>query len=335
MLNVTAAGWVLTLSPLAALFGWDLLRTSRRPHAVSFTEAVFWSLFYIAVAVLFGVAFGLLAGWDFAAQYFAGYIVEKSLSVDNLFVFLIIMSTFAVPAEQQARALTIGIVTALALRAIFIGAGAALLDAFSVMFVVFGAALIATGIQLFRHRNEDPSVDDNILVAGARRLLPLSNRYDGARMITRSSGRRVLTPLFLVLLAIASTDLLFALDSIPAVFGVTQHAYIVFVANAFALLGLRPLFFLVSGLLDRLVYLSAALAVILVFIGVKLILHFVHLQEPSVPQVSTGVSLAVIVVLLGCATGASLIKAQADPTVRAHAGRLREARSDALPREPS
>ena len=238
------------------------------------------------------------------------------------------MSTFAVPPEQQARALTIGIVAALALRAIFIAAGAALLDAFSVTFLVFGLALIATAVQLFRHRNEDPSVDDNILVAAARRLLPFTGQYHGGRIVARADGRRVLTPLFLVLVAIGSTDVLFALDSIPAVFGVTRHAYIVFVANAFALLGLRPLFFLVSGLLDRLVYLSAALAVILGFIGIKLVLHFLHLRERSVPEISTGVSLAVIVLVLGAATTASLIKARREPTLRAHAGRLREARQE-------
>jgi tellurite resistance protein TerC len=328
MLDVTAAGWAGTLGLLAALLGFDLLRATRRPHAVGFREAVLWSVFYIAVALLYGVAFGLFAGWGLAAQYYAGYIVEKSLSVDNLFVFLIIMSTFAVPAEQRSRALTLGIIAALVLRAIFIAAGAAMLDAFSVMFLLFGLALVATAVQLFRHRNEDPSIDDNVLVAAARRLLPLTNRYDGPRLATREHGRRMLTPLFLVLLAIGSTDVLFALDSIPAVFGVTQHAYIVFVANAFALLGLRALFFLVSGLLDRLVYLSTGLALILAFIGVKLVLHFFHLRDPSVPEISTSLSLAVIVVLLGCATAASLIKARADPTLRGHAGSLREARRE-------
>jgi tellurite resistance protein TerC len=326
MLRVTVAGWALTLSLLGALFIWDLVRSARRPHAVQFSEAVFWSLFYIGVALAFGGAFGLLAGWDLAAQYFAGYIVEKSLSVDNLFVFLIIMSTFAVPAEQQARALTIGILAALTLRAVFIAAGAALVDAFSVMFLIFGLALILTAIQLFRHRNEDPSIEDNVLVNGARRLLPLTSDYHGPKLMTRIDGRRVLTPLFLVLVAIGSTDVLFALDSIPAVFGVTQHPYIVFVANAFALLGLRALFFLVSGLLDRLVYLSAGLSLILAFIGAKLILHFLHLRDHAVPEISTGISLAVILTVLACTTVASLIKARADPALRAHAGRLRESR---------
>jgi TerC family integral membrane protein len=195
------------------------------------------------------------------------------------------------------------------------------------MFLLFGLALILTAIQLFRHRNEDPSVEDNALVSVARRLLPLSRKYDGPKLMTRIDGRRVLTPLVLALVAIGSTDLLFALDSIPAVFGVTQHGYIVFVANAFALLGLRPLFFLVSGLLDRLVYLSTGLSLILGFIGVKLILHFVHLHDHAVPEISTGVSLAVIVVVLACTTIASLVKARTDPALRAHAGRLRDAKS--------
>jgi tellurite resistance protein TerC len=328
VLDVTTLGWAATLALLAALLLFDLLYSGRRPHAVGFREAVFWSVLYVAVALLFGVAFGIVAGWDLGAQYFAGYIVEKSLSVDNLFVFLIIMSTFAVPPEQQSRVLTMGIIAALTLRAVFIAAGAALLDAFSFMFLVFGLALIATAVQLFRHRAEDPSIDDNLLVAAARRLLPLTSRYDGPRLLVRVDGRRLLTPLFLVLVAIGSTDLLFALDSIPAVFGVTQHAYIVFVANAFALLGLRALFFLVSGLLDRLVYLSTGLALILAFIGIKLVLHFAHLHSSAVPEISTGVSLAVIVVLLASVTAASLIKARRDPTLRAHAGRLRERRPD-------
>jgi len=326
VLDVTTLGWAATLTLIAALLLFDLLYSGRRPHAVAFREAVRWSVFYVATALLFGVVFAIVAGWELGAQYFAGYIVEKSLSVDNLFVFLIIMTTFVVPREQQSHALTIGIIAALALRAVFIGVGAALLDAFSFMFLVFGLALIATAAQLFRHRNEDPSVDDNILVAAARRLLPLTSRYDGAKILTRVGRRRVLTPLFLVLLAIGSSDLLFALDSIPAVFGVTQHAYIVFVANAFALLGLRALFFLVSGLLDRLVYLSTGLALILAFIGIKLVLHFAHLHSSSVPEVSTGVSLIVIVALLASVTTASLIKIRRDPTLRAHAGRIREPR---------
>jgi tellurite resistance protein TerC len=241
-------------------------------------------------------------------------------------VFVIIVSTFAVPAEVQPRALTLGIALALLLRGIFIAAGAALLDAFSFMFVIFGLALIATAVQLFRHRDQDPSVSDNALVALARRRLPLIDTYRGNRIVTIEHGRRRLTPLFLVLLAIGTTDLLFALDSIPAVYGVTSHPSIVLAANVFALLGLRVLFFLVSGLLDRLVYLSTGLSVILTFIGIKLVLHFAHLHHYTVPELSTGLSLGVIVVILAATTLASLAETKRDPTRRAHAGLLRPTR---------
>jgi tellurite resistance protein TerC len=323
-LNVTAAAWIATVGLILALLAFDLFWSGRRPHAVGFREAVLQSVFYVAVAIGFGVAFGFIAGWEYGAEYFAGYIVEKSLSVDNLFVFLVIMTTFAVPAEYQQKVLTIGILLALVLRAIFIGLGAALLAAFSFMFLVFGVLLVATAIQLFRHRDQDPSIEDNALVAVARRRLPFIDRYDDGRLVTKENGRRVLTPLFLVLLAIGSTDILFALDSIPAIFGITREAYIVFAANAFALLGLRALFFLVSGLLDRLVYLSAGLSLILAFIGVKLMLHWGHLQDDSVPEIATGTSLAVIVVILAITTIASIIKARRDPEARAHAGSLRD-----------
>jgi tellurite resistance protein TerC len=211
---------------------------------------------------------------------------------------------------------------------VFIALGAALLAAFNFMFLVFGLVLVGTAVQLFRHRNEDPSVDDNALVAIARRALPLSKGYEQGRILTRVDGHRALTPLFLVLIAIGSTDVLFAFDSIPAVFGVTKHAYIVFAANAFALLGLRALFFLVSGLLDRLVYLSTGLAVILAFIGVKLVLEFAHQQDPSIPEISTGLSLAVIVAVITATVAASLFKVRRDPSIRAHAGALHEHRQD-------
>jgi tellurite resistance protein TerC len=244
-----------------------------------------------------------VAGWDAGAQYFAGYVVERSLSINNLFVFVIIMSTFAVPAAQQARLLMVGIVGALILRTVFIALGAAMLEAVSFTYLVFGLGLTATAVQLFRHRNTDPSVEDNVVVAAAR--------------------RRGVAPTLLALLAIATTDLVFALDSIPAVFGVTHHAFIVFAANAFALLGLRPLYFLVSGLLDRLVYLSSGLAAILAFIGVKLVLHFLHLQDPGVPEISTALSLAVIAGVLTITMLASLMAVRRSPRRRAHAGALR------------
>jgi tellurite resistance protein TerC len=228
-----------------------------------------------------------------------------------------------VPAEHQQRVLTFGILAALILRAIFIALGAALLAAFSFMFVLFGLLLIFTAIQLFRHRDEDPTVEDNVVIRTTRRFLPLTEDYHGGRLTVRIDGRRLLTPLFLVLIAIGSTDLLFALDSIPAVFGVTEEAYIVFAANAFALLGLRALYFLVSGLLDRLVYLSTGLSLILAFIGVKLVLHYGHLQSDSIPEIATSTSLIVILIVLTVTTVASLLKVRRDPEARAHAGSLR------------
>jgi tellurite resistance protein TerC len=269
--------------------------------------------------------FGAVAGWDLGAQYFAGYLVEKSLSVDNLFVFVIILGAFAVPAELRSRALTIGIALALVLRGLLIVTGAVLIAALSFMFLIFGVVLIATAVQLFRHRDQDPRVDDNPLVALARRRLPFTDTYDRGHLTTRLAGRRVMTPLLLVLIAIGSTDVLFALDSIPAVFGVTEHPYIVFVANAFALIGLRALFFLVSGLLARLVYLSTGLAAILAFIGVKLMLHFAHTQNSALPEISTGASLGVIALVLLLTTIASHRRSRRDPSASAHAGSVRDA----------
>jgi tellurite resistance protein TerC len=296
---------------------------ARRSGPVGLGAAVRWSVFYIGAAVVFGGLLGVLAGWDLGTQYFTGYVVEKSLSIDNLFVFVIIMASFAVPAAQQSMALTLGIVMALVLRGIFIAAGAALLDAFSFMFAVFGLGLVFTAVQLFRHRDADPSVDDNPIVAVARRRLPVTTGYHGGRLFVRRGDRRLATPMVLVLLAIGTTDMLFALDSIPAVFGVTQHPYVVFCANAFALLGLRALFFLVSGLLDRLVYLSLGLSLILAFIGVKLMLEFAHTHAAAVPEISTAVSLGVIAVVLAVTAGASLLRSRRDPELRAHAGSVR------------
>jgi TerC family integral membrane protein len=322
--HITPTAWVLTLALIAGLLALDWLLLGRRPHEVGLAEAARWSVFYILVAILFGVAVGLIAGWDLGTQYFTGYLLEKSLSIDNLFVFVIIISAFAVPAAQQPKVITLGITMALALRAAFIVLGAALLNTFSFMFLIFGVILVATAVQLFRHRNQDPTVEDNALVRAARRKLPISDRYDQGRIVTRFGGRRALTPLFLALLAIGSSDLLFAFDSIPAVFGVTNHAYIVFAANAFALLGLRALYFLVAALLNRLVYLSTGLAVILSFIGAKLILEFAHQQNHAIPEIPTGLSLAIIAAVLAVTTIASMLKARRDPGARAHAGTLRQ-----------
>jgi TerC family integral membrane protein len=334
MLHVTALAWAATLTLIVGLLALEWALSARRPQSVDLREAVAWSAFYIGVAVSFGVIFGLLAGWRAGGQYFAGYVVEKSLSIDNLFVFVLIVNSFAVPTAQRRHALAIGIALALVLRAVFILLGAALLDTFSFMLLLFGIALLFTAVQMFRHRNQDPSIEDNPLVALVRRSLPFTRRYHGTRLIARVEGRRVATPLLLVLVAIGSTDLLFAFDSIPAVFGVTQHTYIVLCANAFALLGLRALFFLVAGVLDRLVYLSSGLALILAFIGIKLILHYGHTHTSSIPEISTGTSLAVIACILAATTLASLAARRREPALRAHAGAITEphgaARSSAL-----
>ena len=338
MLDVTTTAWLATVGLIAALFAIDLIASGRQAQVVGFREAVGWSVFYIAVALGFGVVFGLIAGWEFGGQYFAGYIVEKSLSVDNLFVFVVIMSTFAVPAEHQRkvlydrhprRARPAGDLHRAGRRA----AGGVLVHVPDLRPQADrhrGAALPAQRAGPVRGRQRTGGL--------ARRLLPLTERYDEGRLVTRENGRRVLTPLFLVLVAIGSTDILFALDSIPAVFGVTEEAYIVFAANAFALLGLRALYFLVTGLLDRLVYLSTGLSLILAFIGVKLVLHWGHLQDDAVPEISTGASLVVIMVVLAVTTVASLVKARRDPDARAHPGSLRdhrdEGRREGAPRSP-
>ncbi len=323
MSEISGLTWGVTLALIVGLLVFDLVLAAWRPHRVGFKEATAWSVFYILVAVAFGVWFAWAYGGELGTEYFAGYIVEKSLSVDNLFVFVIIMTTFAVPEEHQHKVLTFGIVLALIMRGIFIALGATLISLFSFMFLLFGLLLIYTAIQLFRHRDEDPDVEDNIVVKSARRLLPVTEEYDGGKIFTRVDGRRMVTPLLVVLVAIGGVDLLFALDSIPAVFGVTEEPFIVLTANAFALLGLRALYFLVKGLLDRLVYLSTGLALILAFIGVKLILHWAHSDiSPAVPEISTPVSLGFIVVVLAVVTVASLIKTRKDPTAKAHAGSL-------------
>ncbi|GAB2846736.1 TerC family protein [Actinocorallia aurea] len=332
-MEVTAIGWAVTLAVIAALFVLDLSVGALRPHAVGFREATIWSVFYIGVAVVFGLVLGMQYGWNFGGEYFTGYIVEKSLSIDNLFVFVIIMSTFAVPKEYQQKVLTIGILLALIMRAIFIVLGATLLSMFSFMFLIFGALLLWTALQVYRHRNEDPDIGDNVLVRTSRRLFTVTDSYVGGKFTTRVAGKRAITPLFLVLLAIGGTDLLFALDSIPAIFGITEEAYIVFVANAFALLGLRALYFLVTGLLDRLVYLATGLAIILAFIGVKLVLHWGHLNWSWVPEISTPLSLAVIVVVLAITTVASLVKSNRDPSAKAHSATVMGHKKD-RPEEP-
>jgi tellurite resistance protein TerC len=325
-MDVTLLTWALVVGAILALIVVDLLTVSRKPHDVMFKEAATWSIFYIGVAIAFGVWVWQTDGSQFGTEYFAAYLVEKSLSVDNLFVFIIILAQFAVPSIYHQRVLMFGVILALVLRAIFIAVGAAALAAFSFTFVIFGAILIWTGVGLFKHWDEDPSPEDNKLVKIIRKRIAMTDEYDGSKIFTRQNGKRIATPMFLVMIAIASTDLLFALDSIPATFGVTQEPFLVFAANAFALLGLRALYFLLKGLLDKLVYLSLGLSIILMFIGVKLIMTYVHEIWYEVPKIPTLVSLAVIALILIVSTVASLIKVKKDPTAHAHAGRITEAK---------
>ena len=314
--------WAITVVGILLLISLDFVMVSRKPHEVKFREAALWSVFYIGVAIAFGIALIVWQGSAVGTEYFAAYLVEKSLSVDNLFVFIIILAQFAVPPGLHQRVLLFGVVLALIFRAVFIAVGAAAISAFAFTFVIFGAILIWTGVQLARHRNEDPDPMDNFIIRRVRARVPFSEEYDGTRMFTKVDARRVATPLLLVMISIGATDLLFALDSIPATFGVTQDPYLVFTANAFALLGLRALYFLLKGLLDKLVYLSTGLAVILVFIGVKLVLTFFHEQFAGVPKISTVASLIFIAVVLVVVVVASWLKVRKDPSATAHAGRL-------------
>ena len=316
MLDVHLYTWVLTIGAFVLILGVDLAVAARKgPHVIAVGEATRWIVFYVALAIAFGTGLSVVAGGQSGGEFFAGYLTEYSLSVDNLFVFVIIMASFAVPAEHQHKVLLFGIVLALVLRGAFIALGAAVIDRFSSVFFLFGAFLIYTAIQLARHRDEQPEVGSNPLLKLMERILPTTRDYDGAKVVTKVDGKKVVTPLLLVMIAIGSTDILFALDSIPAIFGLTKEPYIVFTANAFALLGLRQLYFLLDGLLDRLVYLSIGLAVILGFIGVKLILEAAHLNiSPSFPEISIPVSLGVIISVLVVTTVASLRKTAKDPS---------------------
>jgi tellurite resistance protein TerC len=321
--------WALTIGAIFVLVLIDFFTVSRKPHDVMFREAMLWSIFYIGVAIAFGLFVWQWAGSDFGTQYFTAYLVEKSLSVDNIFVFIIILTQFKTPSVLHQRVLLFGVMLALLFRAIFIAIGAAAISLFAFTFVLFGALLLWTGVQLMRHRNEDPDPMDNIIIRNVRKRVRFSDEYDGTKLFTRINGARVATPLLLVMVAIGGTDLLFALDSIPATFGVTQEPYLVFAANAFALLGLRALYFLVKGLLDKLVYLSTGLAVILIFIGFKLILTYFHEVFPeTVPKIETVWSLVFIGVVLVIVTIASWIKTRRDPEAIAHAGRLTDPRED-------
>lgn len=323
-MNVSTWVWVATIVGVLGLIAFDFFMVSRTPHEVGVGEAARWSIFYIALAIVFGIGVFYFMGSQSGTEFFAAYLVEKSLSVDNLFVFAIILTQFAVPSVLQQRVLLIGIVLALVFRAVFIALGAAALSAFAFTFVIFGALLIWTGIQLARNHDQDPEPSDNFVVRAVKKRYPFTDEYHGTAMFIKENGKRIATPMLLVIIAIGSTDLLFALDSIPATFGVTQNAYLVFTANAFALFGLRALYFLLKGLLDRLIYLSLGLAAILVFIGIKLILTWAHETWSQVPKIPTAASLLVIALILIVATVASLIKSKQDPTLTAHAGTVRK-----------
>ena len=321
-MNVSLTTWLIVIGAILALIILDLLTVSRNPREVKFKEASLWSIFYIAVAVGFGLWVWQSAGSQYGTEYFAAYLVEKSLSVDNLFVFIIILAQFKVPSIYHQRVLMFGVLLALVLRGIFIAVGAAALAAFSFTFVIFGAILIWTGVGLFRHWDEDPDPGDNAIVSRLRKRIAMVDEFHGPKLFVRQDNRRKATPMFLVMIAIGSTDMLFALDSIPATFGVTSETFLVFAANAFALLGLRALYFLVKGLLDRLIYLSLGLSFIMIFIGLKLIMTFLHEQIHSFPKITTEVGLSVIGAILVISTIASLIKSKSDPSAIAHAGRI-------------
>jgi tellurite resistance protein TerC len=305
--------WVAVIAGLLAVVVFDLWITERDPREFSIRQAGFWVSVYASLAVLFGVWLTFWAGIEPGAEFFAGYITEYSLSVDNLFVFYIIMSRFRVPRIYQHKVLLVGIVLALVMRGAFIAIGAAALAHFSWLFYVFGAFLLYTAYTLIRDHNkeEEEEFKENILLRWARRVFPTTEDYVGARITVRVDGRRMVTPMLIVMIAIGTTDLLFALDSIPAIFGLTKDPFIVFSANAFALMGLCQLYFLLGGLLQRLVYLSYGLSVVLAFIGVKLILEALHESGFSwAPEVPIWLSLSVIAVTLTVTTVASVIKAR-------------------------
>jgi tellurite resistance protein TerC len=324
--NVPIWLWFATIGGLAAVILADLFLVDRKPHAVTIKEATRWVIFYVALAVLFGLGVWFFAGGTYAGEFFAGYITEYSLSVDNLFVFVIIMSAFAVPEIHQHRVLLVGIVIALLMRGLFITAGAVAINALSWVFYLFAAFLIYTAVNMVRQGvggDEDEWKEPRV-VGLIRRVLPVTEDYHGAKTTVRIDGKRWVTPMLIVMIAIGLTDLLFALDSIPAIFGLTQEAYLVFSANAFALMGLRQLYFLLGGLLKKLIYLSYGLAVILAFIGVKLVLHALHENELPflnggdpipVPEIGIALSLSVIVGVLAITTIASLVAVKRNPAL--------------------
>ena len=301
--------WAAVIGAVIALLVMDFLVT-RKPHEVSMREAIGWSAFYVALPLLFGVYVWADFGSERGVEYLTGYLVEKSLSVDNLFVFILLLSAFAVPRALQQRVLLYGIIGALVLRGIFIALGAAALSAFDWMFLVFGLVLVATAVKILRDtlsgQDHEVEVDQLRSVRFVRRFFPVTEQYEGPRLFSKVDGKRALTPLALVVIAVFATDIVFAVDSVPAVYGITGDPFLVFATNAFALLGLRALYFVLEGALAKLRYLGYGLAVILAFIGAKLALHWGHLRWEQVPEIPTLWSLAVIIVVLAVTTATSL-----------------------------
>jgi tellurite resistance protein TerC len=309
---------IATFVGLTVLLLADLALVVRRPHEPSMKEATLWVTFYVSLALIFGLIVLAVTNGQFATEFYAGWLTEYSLSVDNLFVFVIIMARFRVPRYLQQEVLMVGIIIALVLRGIFILAGAALISRFTWVFYIFGAFLVYTAINLVRHRDDEEDYEENAFIRRMRKVLPLTQDYEGSKVRVKQNGKNYFTPLVIVFLALGTTDLIFALDSIPAIFGLTREPFIVFTANVFALMGLRQLYFLLGGLLKRLVYLSIGLAVILAFIGVKLIMEALHENTlpfinggehiEAVPTIPIWLSLTIILGVLLIATVASLLK---------------------------
>ncbi|MDV3222253.1 TerC family protein [Intrasporangium sp.] len=308
--------WIVTVAGIIALFAADFVVT-RRPHDPSMREAVGWSAFYIAVPVAFGAWLWAAYGSTQGIEFYTGYLVEKSLSVDNLFVFIVLLAAFAVPRELRQRVLLLGVAGALVLRAVFIAVGAQLIATFSWTFLLFGAILLVTAVKVGRdalaHRDHGVDIQQLRSVRIVRRFYPVTDAYAGTRLTVHRDGRRALTPLALVAVAILGTDIVFAVDSVPAVYGITGDPYLVFITNAFALLGLRALYFVLENALSALVHLGHGLALILAFIGVKLVLHWAHGEWPAVPEIPTLLSLGVIVGILGTVTVTSLLATRRAP----------------------
>jgi len=311
--------WWTTIIVTMSVLLFDIVIIGRRPHEPSMKEVSVSLAIYVGLAIVFGIGVWVFSGHDYGVQFFAGWLTEYSLSIDNLFIFIIIMAKFGVPRKYQQEALMVGIVLALIMRAIFIFVGAAAINQFSWIFYIFGLFLIWTAFKLAQEgaSDDDEEYEENKLIKFVEARFPATEEWHGVKIVVKENGKRLITPMFLVILALGTTDLLFALDSIPAIYGLTQEPYLVLTANIFALMGLRQLYFLIGGLLQRLIYLSYGLAVLLGFIGVKLILHAMHENElPFInggepiewaPDIPTLMSLGIIILILGVTTVASLV----------------------------